>query len=287
MSRKHWLSYAIVTLITWGIWGALIELPERAGFPATLGYSVWAATMIPCAVVALRAIGWRLQRDRRSLMLGCTVGFLGCGGQLILFETLRSGPAYLVFPIVSLYPMLTVVLSAVVLREKASRRVWRGIATALVALPLLSFQPAGNPTHPNSTWLPWAVLVFVMWGVQAYAMKFSTNSMLAESTFFYMAATSVAAVPVAVWMTDFSQPVNWGWNGPFLAAAVQILNSIGALFVLYALRYGKAIVVVPMTALAPVLTIALSLGIHQVLPHPVTAVGMLLASVSVYLMAAA
>ena len=130
MNQRTWLLYAIATTVLWGIWGALIEVPEKAGFPAALGYSVWALTMIPCALFALRIVGWKLEYDRRSILLGAGVGLLGAGGQLVLFEALRRGPAYLVFPIVSLYPMLTVLLSVLVLRERASKRAWIGIAVA-------------------------------------------------------------------------------------------------------------------------------------------------------------
>jgi len=67
--------------------------------------------------------------------------------------------------------------------------------------------------------------------------------------------TALILSPVAVAMTDFSSPVNWGLRGPWLAAIVQLLNAVGALTLVYALRYGKAIIVVPMTGLAPVITV--------------------------------
>ena len=86
-------------------------------------------------------------------------------------------------------------------------------------------------------------------------------------------------------MTDFAKPVNWGLSGAPAAAAIQILNSIGALCLVYAMRYGKAIIVTPMTAMAPVLTIILSLALYQTLPGPVLIAGMALASASMYLMA--
>jgi drug/metabolite transporter (DMT)-like permease len=92
-------------------------------------------------------------------------------------------------------------------------------------------------------------------------------------------------IPVAIWMTDFSRPINWSFRGPYLAALIQVLNSIGALCLVYALRYGKAIIVVPMTALAPVLTIIISLVLYQVVPGAPLAAGMLIASVAIYLMA--
>ena len=69
MKNKPWLFYAILTTFTWGIWGALIEIPEKAGFPATLGYSVWALTMVPCSMVALILIKFKLDMDLRSGMV--------------------------------------------------------------------------------------------------------------------------------------------------------------------------------------------------------------------------
>ena len=87
-------------------------------------------------------------------------------------------------------------------------------------------------------------------------------------------------------MTDFSRKVHYGWSGPGLAAVVQLLNAIGALSMVYAFRYGKVIVVSPMiNALAPCLTIVISLLLYRVFPNRVVAAGMLLASVAFYLMA--
>jgi drug/metabolite transporter (DMT)-like permease len=285
MHKRLWLVFAAITTLFWGVWGAFIEAPEKAGFPATLGYSVWALTMIPCALVALRLTGWKLECDRRAVLLGSAVGLLGAGGQMILFQSLRTAPAYLVFPIVSLYPVLTVALSVTLLRERASRRAWVGIVIALIAMPLLAYQPPVTGSAAGYWWLLGPVAVLVAWGVQAYIMKFSNQSMRAESIFFYMMATALLFIPVAVYLTDFSHPIEWGWRGPWLAALIQVLNSIGALTLVYALRYGKAIIVVPMTSLAPVLTIVLSLAIYRVVPHPVLVVGMVLACTAMYLMA--
>ena len=93
MKNRLWLIYSLVTTAFWGVWGALIELPEKAGFPATLSYAVWALTMIPPAAVALKIVGWRLERDRRSVALGLLIGLLGAGGQVVLVQALRVGPA--------------------------------------------------------------------------------------------------------------------------------------------------------------------------------------------------
>src|SRR5690606_19077439 len=125
---------ALITTLSWGVWGAFIELPEKNGFPATLGYSVWALTMIPCALVALSIIKWKLDKDPRSIILGLIIGLTGAGGQLILFQALRDGPAYIVFPVISLSPVVTILLSVFLLKETTTRKHWWGIGLALIAI---------------------------------------------------------------------------------------------------------------------------------------------------------
>jgi drug/metabolite transporter (DMT)-like permease len=286
LRSKLWLIFAIVTTSFWGVWGAIIEIPEKAGFPATLGYSVWALTMIPPAIVALKIINWKLEYDWRSIMLGCAVGFLGAGGQLILFQALRMGPAYLVFPFISLSPVITILLSYWFLKERASKRGWVGIILALIAIPLLSYQSPENSVVSGYFWIILSLLVFLAWGIQAYIIKFANETMKAESIFFYMTITGLLLIPIALLMTNFNQNINWGFKGPYLAAMIQILNSIGALMLVYAFRHGKAIIVSPLiNAGAPVITIIISLAIYVVIPHPIIITGMVLAVIAAFLLA--
>jgi uncharacterized membrane protein len=287
MESNLWFVYAVVTMVFWGVWGAFIERPEKNGFPATLGYAVWALTMVPCAAVALWVMGSAPEHDPRSVFLGSAAGFLGAAGQLVLFDALRRGPAYLVFPVISLSPAVSVVLSVLLLDETASARAWTGILLALAAMPLLSYQPANHSSPVRGRlWFVLALVVFLAWGIQAYVLRFANSTMQSESIFFYMTLTGLLLVPIAVWMTDFARPINWGLSGPWLAAPIQILNSIGALTMVYAFRYGKVIIVSPMiNALAPVITVLLSLVLYRVIPHRVVTAGMALAAVAFYLMA--
>lgn len=283
-SRK-WVSYVIISVIFMGVWGALIEVPEKNGFPATLGYVVWALTMIPAAIIALYINKWKLDFDWRSIVYGCLVGFLGAAGQLILFFVLKVAPAYLVFPLLSLTPVVTILLAVIFLRERTGKIGWIGIGAAVIAIFLLSYQPPGDSKTAGYTWVLLTLVVMIAWGAQGFIMRFANETMKAESIFFYMMITSVLLIPVAWWMTDFSVPINWGFNGPYLAGMIQILNAFGALFLVYAFRYGKAIIVAPMTtALSPVLTVIISLAIYVVIPHPVILSGIVLAIISAFLM---
>lgn len=287
MTKRPWLLFALITTVFWGIWGALIEIPEKSGFPATLGYIVWSLTMIPCAITGLAVIKWKLERDYKSVIFGMIIGLLGAGGQLLLFHALVKGPAYLVFPIISLSPMVTVIISVIFLHETTSKRHWIGISLALISILLMSYQePHSDNNYGGYLWFILALFVFMAWGIQAFFMKIANNRMKAESIFFYMMISGLLLSPFAYMMTDMSQPINWGFKGPYLAAIIQVLNALGALMLVYAIRYGKVIIVAPLTnAVAPIITIILSLIIYAVIPNPVIIFGMLIAMVAVYLIA--
>lgn len=286
MKKRPWLLFALITTVSWGIWGALIEIPEKNGFPATLGYIVWSLTMIPCAIVGLAINKWKLEHDFKSVLYGITIGLLGAGGQLLLFHALVKGPAYLIFPIISLSPTVTVIMSFIFLKETASRRNWIGIAVALVAIILMSYQEPEGDNIRGYLWFVLSIFVFLAWGIQAFFMKIANNRMKAESIFFYMMISGLLLAPFAFMMTDMSLPINWGFKGPYLAAIIQILNAVGALMLVYAIRFGKVIIVAPLTnAVAPIITIILSLIIYAVIPNPIIIIGMLIAMMAAYLIA--
>jgi len=285
--KNHkWLFYALTTVILWGIWGAFTEIPEKNGFPGTLIFVVWAITMIFPAIFILKKVNWKVDYDLKSIFYGMLIGLLGAGGQLILFTgAIQNGPAYLIFPIISLSPVITILLSMIFLGESASKRAWAGIILALISIPMLSYQdPEGNPL--GYAWMWYALLIFIAWGAQAFFMKKANNFMKGESIFAYMTLSALLMIPIVLYMTDFNKEINMGLEGPYLTFAIQMLNSIGALTIVFAFRYGKAIIVSPLTnAVAPVITIIISLIIYAVIPHPLVIAGMILAVLAIVLLA--
>lgn len=286
MKSKLWLLFAIVTTVFWGVWGAFTSLPTENGFPETLVYCVWAVTMIPPAIIALKLVNWKLQWDKKSVLYGCLIGMLGAGGQMVLFHAVTEGPTYLIFPIISLSPMVTIVLSYTFLKERTGILGTVGIILALLALPLFDYSDGNETTDYGYLWFILAVIVLLAWGLQAYFMKFANESMNAESIFFYMTVTGLAIIPIALFMTDFSENINYGPDGPLLAAGIQILNSIGALCLVYAFRYGKAMVVSPMTnAGAPLITAVISMIVLGFVPGTFKIIGIILAVLAAFFLA--
>jgi len=288
---KVWLVYAFATTILWGLWGAFTDVSARRGFPETLVYCVWSVTMVGPALYALAHAGWRLDCDLRAIVHGMIIGLLGAGGQLVLFYAVTAGPAYLVFPVISLSPVVTIALSYLLLGERTNLVGAAGILLALFALPLFdfSFEGMADGRAPGAggglDWFLLALIVMGCWGVQAFFMKLANHHMRAESIFFYMTVTGLLLAPAAWAMTDFTRPVNWGADGPYLAAGIQLLNAIGALTLVYAFRYGQAIVVCPLAnAGAPLMTAVISLLVLGTVPGGLKLAGLALACIAAVLL---
>lgn len=286
LKDKLWLVFILITVVTWGVWGAFSGYQIQNGIPDTVVYIVWALSMIPCAIVALIINKGKFMCDGKSILLGCTVGLLGAGGQLVLFKALTLGPSYIIYPFISMSPVIVISMAAIFLKEKATRWQIAGIVVALVAILLLSLE-TGKEGSPVSGWL-WivlAILVLLAWGVQGFFMKFANNSMDAESIFVWMAITAVILIPVAWFMNGdaaaFMQTEH-AVRDCWASFGIQSLNSIGALTLVYAYRYGKAVVVSPMEGLSPMVTVLLSLIILQVIPNPIQIAGICCAAFAMY-----
>lgn len=295
MKSRLWLLFILITVCTWGVWGAFSGYQIQHGIPDTVVYIAWALSMIPCAIIAgiVRCYNKKNSAEPtislwngRSIFLGCVVGLLGAGGQLVLFKALTLGPSYIIYPFISMSPVIVITLAAIFLKERASKWQLAGIVVALVAILLLSLESnAENSPVSGWLWIVLAILVLLAWGIQGFFMKFANNEMDAEAIFIWMTISGLLLLPVAYYM-DGSAAAFVATNGIgnifWSSFGIQILNSIGALTLVYAYRYGKAVVVSPMEGLSPMVTVLLSLIILSVIPNPLQIAGLICAAFAMY-----
>ncbi len=281
--KKHnWLLYAIITMVTWGLWGAF---SDQTALPKTMVYVIWALSMVPCALAALVNIRFKLDVRRKPALLSMAVGLLGAGGQLVLFLALDYAPAYLVMPMISVAPIVTVLLSTVFLKERVSKLGILGIVLAFVALVCFALPDNTDGAVKSWVWILYASVVFISWGIQAFVMKLANNSTPdAESVFVYMAAAAVLLIPIALWMGDGTCMTDQGWGELTKVFFVQILNAIGAFTLVYANRYGKAMIVAPLAdACAPVIMCVISLILYAAFPTVPQIIGIVAAISCVFI----
>ncbi|SDF38019.1 Uncharacterized membrane protein [Lentzea fradiae] len=258
------------------MWGAFSALPTTLyDYPDPMVYVVWSLTMLIPAWFSLR--GKKFDRSRTAAGYGLAIGLTGAGGQLLLFKALTIGPAYVIFPIVALSPAITVLMAFGLLRERLGALSWAGVVLALAAIVLFS---VSTDTSESNGWLYLllAVLICVAWGVQAFFMRKAALAGVDDaSTFGWMTISGLVLIPVALLMMG-GLPLDFPWQAPALTAGTQVLNAVGALFLVMAMSRGKASIVAPVTnALAPVLTIVLSLAVFGARPSVFQVAGIVLA----------
>src|SRR5262245_14607719 len=126
----RWLFYAILALILWGVWAVVPKaLPWDDGFKlqalSTLG-------ILPVLMLLAPAAKVRGPREWKGSLLALTAGLLGSGGNIAYYTALASSSqASTIVPLTALYPLVTVVLSLVVLRERPHPYQFGGIALSL------------------------------------------------------------------------------------------------------------------------------------------------------------
>jgi transporter family protein len=135
MSR--WLPLALLCTLLWGIFGLLAKLGSAAAPPAAMQV-LFTAGMMPLALAAFFRNRRRVDTDARGIAYGTANGMLSGLGGIAYFAAMSSEKAALVGPVTALYPLVTVLLAAVVLKERLNAIQIAGIATAVIAIALLS-----------------------------------------------------------------------------------------------------------------------------------------------------
>jgi transporter family protein len=134
------------------------------------------------------------------------------------------------------------------------------------------------------SWFMPAVVTLILWGVWGLLQKLATNQMSPRNVYL-VAVAGMIVVALVVFATGDSL-LQMNIRGISLALLAGICSSLGGYLFLDAVSRGKASVVIPFTALYPLVTIILS---FTVLNETITAkqgLGIVLALISMALLAA-
>ena len=121
----------------WGLWGVFSKLASNYSRPRqTLLFQ--AVGVVAFALLVLFLERFQVQRTAAGFGWSFAAGFVNFVGFLAFFAAVQKGKVSTVISLSSLYPVVTIVLSLVLLREKVSVREGVGIGFALVACWLLT-----------------------------------------------------------------------------------------------------------------------------------------------------
>src|SRR5262245_13808199 len=90
-----WLSYALLSIVWWAIWGFLSKLGSDQTSPQQLQI-LFTIGIIPPSALAWARLGFRVETDRRGAIYGILNGVFTGLGMLAYYAALGRGQASLV-----------------------------------------------------------------------------------------------------------------------------------------------------------------------------------------------
>lgn len=253
----------------WGVWG-IVSKAATAHVSDTTILVFSTLGVVPAGLLLLlRKNLW----EGANVPLGCAFAFATgiCGntGNLLMLQALASGgDTSVVLPVTGMFPLVTVLLSVVLLKERLNAVQAGGIALALGALYLFNAaDPASGAgadflSKLSSGWMRSALAALVLWGLAGVLQKLAVDRVSAElsTVCFTLAFIPVAAVVALLFPVQWPLPSTQAWVLVLLFGA---LIGFGSLVLFAAYRDGKASIVTPVYALYPAVTVVLAVPIFR------------------------
>jgi uncharacterized membrane protein len=145
----HWMLYACIAIVLWGICGLFMKLGTNRLSARSMVIWVTAGflLMVPLMWRTTTLSGLSLAMVCVGLMGGLANGL----GNWAVFLCLEKGAkASVAIPLTALYPLFTVALATIFLKERPTWLQWLGIALALAAGAMLSYEQTSEAQEAPS-----------------------------------------------------------------------------------------------------------------------------------------
>lgn len=132
-----WLLYALITMLFYGLWAffpklASLHLPTRE----ILIYQI--IGILTVGMIVLFSSKEKLQFNGLGMLFSILGGAAGLIGTLFFLKSLAIGKTYVVVTLTALYPLITIILAFIVLRESLTLKNAIGVLFALIAMYLFA-----------------------------------------------------------------------------------------------------------------------------------------------------
>jgi len=246
-----WVAFAVLTVVFWGLWALLSKM---AGDTLTAAQSQVISTIGLLPILAVLGRKGVSPSSKRGMLLALGGGLIGGAGNALFYRVLALEQATTVVPLTAFYPMVTIGLALIFLKERMSRAQAGGIGLALAAI---YFFNVGREGGFEARALLHILLPVFCWGVAGLLQKLCTNDLSSElSTFwFLMGSAAISAALLA------AQPMNWAVSGKAwgLAVGLGFFLGLGNWTVIQAYaRGGKASIITPLAGLYPLVSVPLA-----------------------------
>lgn len=275
----RWFLLTVLAVLCWGLWAVISKL---------IGESVTAAQSQALSTLGLIPVMLALARSkkltatgnrRRGALNGFLAGALTCAGNVAYYHALGAGAkASTVVPLTAMYPLVTVALAVLLLRERLNAIQVGGIGLSLGAIYLFNVPGVEGVINP---WLLFALLPIGLWGVSGLLQKVSTNDVSGElSALWFLAAFVPVGAGLLLFQPLTAPPAARTW---LLVAGLGFCFSLGNYALLLAFAQdGKASVIAPLAGLYPLVSVPVAIAFlgEKIGPRETAGIVIALASVA-------
>ena len=137
----HWMTYASIAIMMWGLNGLLMKLGTNRISARSM--VIWVTVGFVLLLPFLWGRTGLAGLNARVLFVGLLAGAVNGLGNWAVFACLERGAkASVAIPLTALYPLCTISLAAFFLHERPSVLQWVGIGLALAGGAMLSYETA-------------------------------------------------------------------------------------------------------------------------------------------------
>lgn len=134
---EDWLTASLIAFLLFGLWGFFPKLAVAYISPASAIVYEVAGTVV-VGLAAMKIVGFRPDVHPKGILFAVLTGIAGMSGTLFFFYAVRTGKASVVACLTALYPLITILLAWLFLRESISSRQIVAMILALIALYLFT-----------------------------------------------------------------------------------------------------------------------------------------------------
>ncbi|MCX7792994.1 MAG: EamA family transporter [Thermodesulfovibrionales bacterium] len=131
-----WFYQSLITLLLWGLWGFFAKIASN--YISAQSVYLWGSAGALIVTLLSLIIGFRFETSTPGIIYGLLAGLTGGGGVIFFYYALKEGKASLVVTMTALYPLVTIMLSYLILKEDITLRQAIGMLFALIAMVLMA-----------------------------------------------------------------------------------------------------------------------------------------------------
>jgi len=254
----RWLLWTLLAIACWGVW-AVIPTEIGTALSAQQQQALCTIGLLPLlCILPFQPEPASAENKRRGCWVSLAAGVCSSLGNLPYFALLSRGEnAATVVPLAAMYPLVTVLLAVVLLKERMNLVQLLGLVLSMAAIYLFNVAQDAGSGFINR-WLLIALIPIGLWGTAGLLQKVATHYVGGAYSALWF---HLAFIPIGLFLYWREPPTaaisvkHWA-----LVLTLGLTLALGNLAVLAAFACGgRAAIITPLAGLYPLVSLPIAL----------------------------